>query len=490
VGSVSLPHPSLSPVKSIGSQITSTEVVVIGAGLAGLAAAVRLAMFGKKVILLEKHYVVGGLNSFYARKGRKFDVGLHALTNYPSPSSGKSSPLLKLCRQLRIPIDELKLLPQSHSRITFGEQSLRFNNDFQYFLSQVEEAFPSSMDAFLKLLKMMEQFPAYSVDAEELSTRSILRDSGIDPLLGEMLLCPTCYYGSARPDDIDFPTFIMLFDAIFKQGLSRPEDGIRAILNPLTAKLKELGVDRRMNSAVRSIQTKGDKAKEVILESGETIKAEKIISTCGIRETESLLQENCIEPNEAQTGQFSIIESIRVFKGHPKDLSWDETVIFFNRSNRFVYDCPKGLVDLESGVICMPDNYGTNHQTEESKLRVTHPANFHRWSQLSEAQYLKEKNYWEKTMLDNALSYLPGGLEKRELLHQRTELLDTFTPKTIKRFTSHINGTLYGSPTKKRDGSTKYKNLYIAGTDQGYVGIVGAMLGGIAVANNQILRAG
>jgi len=73
-------------------------------------------------------------------------------------------------------------------------------------------------------------------------------------------------------------------------------------------------------------------------------------------------------------------------------------------------------------------------------------------------------------------------------LNQKTSLLDTFTPKTVKRFTSHINGTLYGSPTKRRDGSTKYKNLYLAGTDQGYVGIVGAMLGGIAVANNQILR--
>ena len=92
MGSVSLPRPSLSPAKSISSQISSTEVVVIGAGLAGLAAAVRLAMFGKKVILLEKHYVVGGLNSFYARKGRKFAVGLHSLTNYPSPSSGKPSP--------------------------------------------------------------------------------------------------------------------------------------------------------------------------------------------------------------------------------------------------------------------------------------------------------------------------------------------------------------------------------------------------------------
>ena len=40
----------------------------------------------------------------------------------------------------------------------------------------------------------------------------------------------------------------------------------------------------------------------------------------------------------------------------------------------------------------------------------------------------------------------------------------------------------------RRDGSTKFSNLFIAGTDQGYVGIVGAMLGGIAVANNQILR--
>ena len=40
-------------------------------------------MFGLKVLLLEKHYVVGGLNSFYAKKGRKFDVGLHVLPIFP-----------------------------------------------------------------------------------------------------------------------------------------------------------------------------------------------------------------------------------------------------------------------------------------------------------------------------------------------------------------------------------------------------------------------
>ena len=49
----------------------------------------------------------------------------------------------------------------------------------------------------------MEQFPAYSVDAPELSTVKFWANSDIEPLLSEMLLCP-CYYGSARPNDIDF----------------------------------------------------------------------------------------------------------------------------------------------------------------------------------------------------------------------------------------------------------------------------------------------
>jgi len=446
-------------------------------------------MFGKKVVLLEKHYVVGGLNSFYARKGNKFDVGLHALTNYPSRNSGKKSPLLKLLRQLRLSLDDLDLLPQSQSRITFGDCSLSFHNEFEYFYNQVAEKFPSSMSAFSNLLRKMEDFPAYQVDAPDLSTRTILADSQIDPLLAEMLLCPTCYYGSALPNDIDFATFVMLFDAIFRQGLCRPKFGIRAILDPLVKKLKELGVDRRMNCAVQSIQSTEDEVTEVLLENGERIQAQQIISTCGVIETAELLNQTAIEPDKARTGEFSVIESIRVFTGHPKDFGWDETIVFFNGSNKFDYNCPDGLVDLRSGVICMPDNYGPADESQDSKIRVTHPANFSKWSVLSENEYSDQKSYWESTLLENAMQYLPNGHEISGKLNEQTTLVDTFTPKTIKRFTSHVNGTLYGSPTKRRDGSTKFKNLYLAGTDQGYVGIVGAMLGGIAVANNQILRA-
>ena len=72
------------------------------------------------------------------------------------------------------------------------------------------------------MLEKMQAFP-YSVDAQELSTRAFLKENLKEPLLAEMLLCPTCYYGSARSNDIDLPTFVMLFDAIFRQGLSRPQ---------------------------------------------------------------------------------------------------------------------------------------------------------------------------------------------------------------------------------------------------------------------------
>ena len=57
--------------------------------MSGLAAGIRLAHFGKKVCIFERHNAPGGLNSFYSLGGRKYDVGLHAMTNYvPAGVSG------------------------------------------------------------------------------------------------------------------------------------------------------------------------------------------------------------------------------------------------------------------------------------------------------------------------------------------------------------------------------------------------------------------
>jgi phytoene dehydrogenase-like protein len=71
----------------------------------------------------------------------------------------------------------------------------------------------------------------------------------------------------------------------------------------------------------------------------------------------------------------------------------------------------------------------------------------------------------------------------------RVVATDMFTPTTIKRFTGHENGAVYGVPRKVLDGTTHLKNLFLCGTDQGFVGIIGAMFSGIAMANRHLLNA-
>ena len=84
------------------------DVVIIGAGMAGLAAGIRLAHFGRRVCIFERHNATGGLNGFYSLDGRKYDVGLHAVTNFVRPEV-KGTPLGKLLRQLRIDRAEFAL---------------------------------------------------------------------------------------------------------------------------------------------------------------------------------------------------------------------------------------------------------------------------------------------------------------------------------------------------------------------------------------------
>ena len=55
------------------------DYIMIGAGMGGLSTANFLARYGKKVLVLEKHNIPGGLVTSFARKGVHFDIGIHGL---------------------------------------------------------------------------------------------------------------------------------------------------------------------------------------------------------------------------------------------------------------------------------------------------------------------------------------------------------------------------------------------------------------------------
>lgn len=462
------------------------DCVIIGCGMAGLAAGIRLAMYDRSVLIVERHNAPGGLNGFYAQNGRKFDVGLHAVTNYVDPGV-KGTPLVKLLRQLRIRREDFGLSPQLGSRIAFPGVDLRFTNSFDALESEVARAFPGAIDDFRRLREAVLTHDEFDYAAPRVSAREQVARFVADPLLREMLFCPLMYYGSARENDMDWDQFVIMWKALFEEGFGRPLEGVRVIIRALLNRFRAVGGKRRMKCGVRRIRVEGPRAAALELDDGSVITADHVISTAGVVETARLCADRPPEAEKGNIGRLSFVETITVLDVPPTDLGVDETIIFFNDHERFAYERPREEVDPRSGVICFPNNYAypDGETLKEGFFRVTAMADYATWKGFDAEEYNTRKARWYDLLQTSALRFLPTLSAKQLKAH--TVATDMFTPRTVEKFTSHLGGAIYGAPNKVKDGRTHLENLYLAGTDQGFLGIVGAMLSGISMANLHIL---
>ncbi|HWL11241.1 MAG TPA: NAD(P)/FAD-dependent oxidoreductase [Planctomicrobium sp.] len=457
------------------------DTIIIGAGMSGLAAGIRLAYYDKKVCILERHTTIGGLNSFYRLRGRNYDVGLHAVTNYAAPGT-RTGPLAKLLKQLRLRWDDFDLSPQNGSSVVFPGHRIEFTNQYEAFLENVVNEFPDQAERFRQLVSRIEQFDELNLEQKPVSARQVVGEYLNDPVLIDMLFCPLMFYGSALPHDMDFNQFVIMFKSIFKEGFSRPYDGVRQILKTLVRHFKSLGGELKLRHGVKEILIHDGRAVGVILDDGQEIRAENVLSSAGVVETNRMCGVHAEQPEPA-AGAVSFNEAIFVLDKQPKDLGHHETIVFYNDAPSFHYEPPVDPIDLRSGIICSPNNfqYADGAQLDEGYIRITALANPSYWMNLGSDEYYAAKQHWCDRMAEAAARHIPDF---------RAHIIDTdvFTPKTIYRFTWHDNGAVYGAPIKVLDGITPIQNLYLCGTDQGFLGIIGSMLSGITMANNHLLR--
>ncbi len=454
------------------------DAIIIGAGMSGLAAGIRLAHFDKRVCILERHSTIGGLNSFYRLGGRDFDVGLHAVTNF-TPKGTRRGPLARLLRQLRLKWDEFALAPQVGSEVAFPGARLRFSNDIAVIEAEIERLFPAQIDNFQQLLAAIVDYDRLGTTTSGRSARALLGEIISDPLLVEMLFCPLLFYGGPDEHDMDFHQFCIMFRAIYLEGLARPFAGVRLILKKLVRRFKHLGGELRLRAGVGRIVVSDGRVQKIVLEDGSELEAHRILSSAGLPETMRL----CDDENQAAqepAGKLTFVESISVLDKLPRSMGHDLTIVFFNDSAEFKYRDPQELVDTHSGVICSPNNFLYDEPLAEGILRITSLANYERWAELDEDAYrLAKLRCYDRTAAA-AVRFVPD-------FRGSVVETDVFTPTTISRFTGHARGAVYGISQKRHDGRTHLENLYICGTDQGFVGIVGTILSGITVVNQHFL---
>lgn len=459
-------------------------LIIIGGGLSGLAAGVRSSRFIPNILILEKHNRLGGLNSYYYRNKQLFETGLHAITNYAEPKD-KKAPLNRLLRQLKLNRQSLNICPQRKSEIRFhGRTSLLFSNDFELLRQQIAEKFPHAVAHFELMLHKISQVDPYT-PAPFTSAKLFLKETLKDDLLSEMLLCPLMYYGSSVENDMDLGQFCIMFQAIFKEGMFRPAGSIKDILDLLHTSFEKRQGRIRTNSEVSQIIMNGRSAQGVELVSGEIIECDHILSTIGHHETNALLSPAIPKAANAKyfKSRLGFIETIyQLPTENVQHLPKDRTIIFYNNDPHFKYQQTAAPADFSSGVICFPQNFTNIVPRQYIEVRSTHLASYSVWKDLyqDKGRYSSEK---ESIALKSA-STLEELIGK---FYRHVVYKDTFTPVTIERYTAKIGGAIYGSPTKIKDGNIGFNNLFLAGTDQGFLGIVGSMLSGVSIVNQHIL---
>lgn len=454
------------------------QLVIIGAGLSGLAAGIRAARFGWKVLLVEQHRQPGGLNSYYFRRGHVLETGLHAMTNY-APATEKQAPLNRLFRQLHLSRRTFRIHEQICSEVVFPGRSLRFSNDPALLNEEVAREFPRAADDFRRLQERIREYDPFS-PAPRRSARRFLGSLVSDRELRKMLLLPLMVYGNSEEEDMDLGQFVIMFRALFLEGLFRPAETIREFLDMLVAQYRGYGGEIRFRSPVRKITRRGDRIEGVVLADGVEIPARAILSTIGIPGTAELADWPL--DRSAYSGKMSFMETISLLPLRRRSsVTNDRTIIFFNNREEFSYRRPAEAVDPSWGVICFPGNFEGLPPADPFQIRVTNAANYDLWKKAKRAEYADMKKRWRQRSAEEAGKII--GNYQQDVVY-----VDSFTPVTIERFTSKAEGAVYGSPVKMKDGRTPYANLYLAGTDQGYLGIVGAMLSGVTIVNQHLLR--
>ena len=210
------------------------DVVVIGSGLAGLTSANILARAGYSVLLLEHHYQLGGMATWFKRAGGHiFDISLH----------GFPIGMIKSCRkywtqEIADSIVQLKGIrfenPQFSLTTTFNRE------DFTKLLIEKFQVPGETVQKFFDTARAMNHF-----DAEAKKTRQLFDEffPGRSDVV-RLLMEPITYANGSTLEDPAL-TYGIVFSNFMSKGVFTFEGGTDKLVTEMKAELEKNGVDLR-----------------------------------------------------------------------------------------------------------------------------------------------------------------------------------------------------------------------------------------------------
>ena len=129
--------------------------IVIGSGISGLTTAGLLARAGKRVLVLEGHYIAGGCTHTFTDKGFEFDTGLH----YVGKLRPKAHKILDAITKEKIIWDQMGYENKDYvyDRLVLLNRHFKLRPDSVNWLKDMCRYFPKEKEALRKYVNLVKK---------------------------------------------------------------------------------------------------------------------------------------------------------------------------------------------------------------------------------------------------------------------------------------------------------------------------------------------
>ncbi len=506
------------------------DVIVVGAGIGGLTAAGTLAKRGKKVLVLDMHYELGGCATVFHRHGKayEFDVGLHYIGD-----CGEKGLIPRILKGAGIEYHEINFLeqdPDGFDTLCFPEFTFPIPRGVEKFKQSLIEEFPDEIKGINRYFKFLNQvWDFMGIHSNPLSAlwilpRSILLARYATATVEEFL--DTCTNDKKlrailtgqlgvyhQPPSRASMAGHAGVTNHFLQGSFYPSGGGQVFSDKLGAAIEKNGGKILLRSKVTKILVENKRVIGVEFENkklgSKKVYADYVISNADLKKTllDLVGEEHLLSKTIQRTKNYEMSPAMGiVYLGVDLDMkalghkntnyriypSYDYEVAYNEIFEQRFPEAPH--VFIGNATLKDPDNPNIAPEgIYNLQLMSVVPNSPEAWgltqAEVDDGSYRKNKKYQEKKqwyaeqLIKATESVIPGI--SKHIVYQ-----DVSTPFSVTRFIGATGGTSYGiafTPEQflhnRPSEKTEIKGLILCGasTRTGH-GIFGAMTGGVEAA--------
>jgi phytoene desaturase len=487
-----------------------SDVIIIGAGVAGLTCGCLLAQKGLNVLIVEKNPKVGGCCSSFQKEGFSFDLSVQSLGE--CQEGGRIWNLLK---RLHIH-DQIRFIPLEPAReYHFPDRSVIQSSSLETHIANLSRFFPEEQRSIRKVYEILKkifdelsQIPSFLnwFDPSSFSSQYPLLSKYKNQTYGELLhefisnpflrtlLSIRSSYALLPPQEISTVGMAGVEMSYFNYGVSCIEGKVEQLPVKLGEVFERMGGRIIFGQEVKEILLEGKKAIGVRLTDGQEIKGRVIISNIDANHTFLTLIGEEHLPGGFRSKLRGMRPSLSYFilylgiEGGLEELFISNNEVFsdddLHREYQALYE--NRIPDRAPFYLLAPSKVNPSHAPEgKSTLCLSYKTSY----QLTPDWNGKMKDELSRRLIARASAFVPD-LEKRILSKVET------TPKTIEQWTGNQWGAAYGwaqipgqSGIYRLQRTTPIPNLYLAGhwTSPGG-GIVGVVSSGELTAETVLKR--